>query len=791
MSKDIKLIKECLIKITNGDLSHNLDTALLNKKNDVGAVARLVQQIIENERENSKMLEKISQGDFSAAISNNKPVNDKKKVSINKIAEVLNQLNCDFESLYNDTLNGEACLKIEENKYPGGFRTLVEAANNSINTVISPIIESSQVISNMAVNNFTQGIIGDYSGIFKEYTDNINSLLDRFKAIESTLVKLSKGDTSDAEYYRKIGKRSDEDKLIPSLIQINETIGDLIEELDSVSLMCEKGDLKNARGNEDKFEGNYKKIVEGINKVTDSISKSFMDITRAMTAISVNDLTVDLEEEYSGDFKEMANSIRKMRNNLVLIQNELEKISKGDISNIEEVKSLGSLSENDHIIPALTTLMDIIKTLIDGIAQMGTEVEGGDLLYRIDDTNMEGEFANIVNGINNSFDLMANPLMEIAASLESLAVGNTHTLVTGTYNGIFESLAADANKIMNRIQTIILKITEVLTQVASGNLNIEQLDQLEGEWNGVPTALNNIIDSLNALVGNIYSAVDQVAAGAVQVSMGSQELSRGATVQASSVEQLTASITEIASQTKENAQNAGQASILAKDMRESALSGNNEMKEMLTSMEEINESSRSISKIIKVIDDIAFQTNILALNAAVEAARAGQHGKGFAVVAEEVRNLAARSAKAANETTSLIEGSINKVGKGTQIAKDTAKTLNSIVDGVDKVANLVENIAVASNEQATGIAQVNQGLEQVSKVVQTNSATAEQSAAASEELSGQANILKGSVEKFTLRAGNIKLNSEESNISYDEKSEDQKSTDSKPKIELAGDYGKY
>lgn len=241
-----------------------------------------------------------------------------------------------------------------------------------------------------------------------------------------------------------------------------------------------------------------------------------------------------------------------------------------------------------------------------------------------------------------------------------------------------------------------------------------------------------MIERNNEILTSINTAADQVASGSKQVSDSSIALSQGATEQASLVEELTASLEEISSQTKLNAQNANEANKLAADSKNSALQGNEQMKDMLAAMREINDASSNISKIIKVIDEIAFQTNILALNAAVEAARAGQHGKGFAVVAEEVRNLAARSANAAKETTDMIEGSIDKVQEGTRIADQTAAALQSIVGDIEKVANLVGDIAMASTEQAAAITQINQGISQVSQVIQTNSATSEESAAASE-----------------------------------------------------------
>lgn len=305
--------------------------------------------------------------------------------------------------------------------------------------------------------------------------------------------------------------------------------------------------------------------------------------------------------------------------------------------------------------------------------------------------------------------------------------------------------------VANMISTPLRRMVDAAEEIADGNLDVDVKIDSRDEVGELGSAFVKMTDHINEIMTNIDSAAEQVAAGSKQIADSSMGLSQGATEQASSIEELTASIEEISAQTRLNADSAGEANALAELTRTNAVEGNNEMKRMLKSMEEINESSTNISKIIKVIDEIAFQTNILALNAAVEAARARQHGKGFAVVAEEVRNLAARSADAAKETTRMIEGSIKKVDDGTKIATTTADALNQIVDDVAKVSGIVENIAIASNEQAIGISQINQGIMQVSEVVQMNSATSEESAAASEELSSQAELLREQAARFTLK----------------------------------------
>jgi methyl-accepting chemotaxis protein len=290
---------------------------------------------------------------------------------------------------------------------------------------------------------------------------------------------------------------------------------------------------------------------------------------------------------------------------------------------------------------------------------------------------------------------------------------------------------------------------EAVTPVASQDLRV-QVETL-GDRDTFGNAISQMVDSLNGMFGEINNSTAQVNTGAKQIADGSQALAQGSTQQAAAVEELSSSISEIAQKTKDNAEMANKAANLANTIKTNAEKGSGQMDEMMTAVKEINQASQSISKVIKVIDDIAFQTNILALNAAVEAARAGQHGKGFAVVAEEVRSLAAKSAEAAKDTGSLIENSIVKAELGARIADETAASLVEIVSGINESSQIVGEIARSSEEQSLGIAQINRGIDQVAQVVQQNSATAEESAAASEEMSGQSSMLEELVAQFKLR----------------------------------------
>jgi len=312
----------------------------------------------------------------------------------------------------------------------------------------------------------------------------------------------------------------------------------------------------------------------------------------------------------------------------------------------------------------------------------------------------------------------------------------------------FVSEKSKADKTANLLRLLFADINQVMSAVSEGDLSQRVSVEVEGELSTLMQNINMALIMLGQTISQVRSATGQIDAGTSQVSSSAQILADGSNDQAASLEEISSSMDEIGSKAKTNSENAQQAQALSKKTSSEVAQSNRQMEEMLSSMKKINETSTDVSKVIKVIDEIAFQTNLLALNAAVEAARAGKYGKGFAVVAEEVRNLASRSAEAAKDTTQLIESSIKEVENGVVKADQTAEILKGFIDSINKVTNIVDEISIVSQNQASSAYEVNTSLERVNNVVQQNSSISEETASTSQELSSQAEILMNLMNRF-------------------------------------------
>ncbi|MCI8636146.1 MAG: methyl-accepting chemotaxis protein [Eubacterium sp.] len=349
--------------------------------------------------------------------------------------------------------------------------------------------------------------------------------------------------------------------------------------------------------------------------------------------------------------------------------------------------------------------------------------------------------------------LIKIPISEIEYAATKMAEGDLDVKISYTAKDELGILAAQVRRLIHKLQVIIDDENKFLAKMAEGDFTVDSIceEEYTGGFHPLLVSFRGIAEKLNSTMLQISQSSSQVASEAEQVSNGAQALAQGSTEQASSVQELAATINDISNKVNQNADNARQANTTAGSVSTKMNVSNEKMQQMMQAMGDISSCSNEIGKIIKTIEDIAFQTNILALNAAVEAARAGNAGKGFAVVADEVRSLASKSAEASKNTSVLIENSLKAVKNGTQIADETAQSLLQAVNDVNEMTDLIGQISEASSNQAYSISQIITGIDQISSVVQTNSATSEESAASSEEMSNQAQLMKGLVAKFKLK----------------------------------------
>ncbi len=523
-----------------------------------------------------------------------------------------------------------------------------------------------------------------------------------------------------------------------------------LRKLSQLAKRVAEGDLSvNLAINSKDEIGRLSRDIQSMTSVFDSLGGN---INKLSADFGVGDIDSRIDEEkYSGDYKKVANGVNLLAggllNGLFYVSGLMSNFGNGDFA--VEVKQLpGKLYAVTEATETLKRNLENIATVVRELAEAGSN---GNLEKRADLSQFKGDWHTLSFNMNKMFESIAAPIAESVKVLKGMENGDLSLTVNGDYSGSYNDMKRSINEMRLKLSAYINEISIVLNSIAKKDLNVNITQHYVGDFIPIKTALMDISEALNTTLGEINASAEQVAAGAKQISESSMSLAVGSQEQTGAISDLSLTLENVNAQTSKNVEFTQTANNLATNAKESADTGNIEMANMLAAMEDIRTASQSISKIIKVIDDISFQTNLLALNAAVEAAHAGSHGVGFAVVADQVRNLAGKSLEAAKDTTALIEGTNEKVAVGMKLAEQTAGNLKHMSEQITQISSIVGNVAESSNSQAEGIKQINTALASIAAVTQSNSAVSQQSAASSEELSSQAEVFKSVVAQFVLK----------------------------------------
>jgi methyl-accepting chemotaxis protein len=730
-------------------------------------------------------------------------------VAINTCFDTVNALVSDALMLSKAAVDGKLATRADPGKHQGDYRKIVEGVNATLDAVIGPLNVAASYVDSIAKGDIPKKISDSYNGDFNLIKNNLNLCIDTVNALVEDSLMLSK-----AAVEGKLATRADPGKhqgdYRKIVVGVNATLDAVIGPLNVAATYVDsiaKGDIP--KKITDSYNGDFNLIKNNLNLCIDTVNALVEDSLMLSKAAVEGKLATRADaSKHQGDYRKIVEGVNATLDAVIGPLNVaaayVDNIAKGDIPK----KITDSYNGDFNLIKNnLNLCIDTVNALVADALMLSKAAVEGKLATRADPGKHQGDYRKIVEGVNATLDAVIGPLNVAASYVDSIARGDIPRKITDSYNGDFNLIKnnlnlcidsvnalvedslmlskaavegklatrADANKHLGDYRKIVEGVNKtldlvidpinetiaVMKKLAEGDLTTYIESAYAGDFDTLKQAISASLDSFNDIIGQVNIAVDQVAEGAQQVSQASQSLSQGATEQASSLEEITSSITEISSQTKQNTESAIQVNGLAKKAKSNAEQGNQQMQTLVAAMTDINKSADEINKIVKTIDDISFQINLLALNANVEAARAGKYGKGFAVVAEEVRNLAVRSANSVKDTTRMVEETITNINRGNSLVEVTAKQLVDIVEGASQVAVLAEEVATAGKEQTQGLEQISLGLSQIDQVTQANTASAEQSASASEELSSQSQQVKAMLSRFRIKARESKMSNAE------------------------------
>ena len=615
----------------------------------------------------------IAKGDFS------KEINIRQNDEIGKLADAFRDMQNSIGLVVKETddltravQDGNLDARGNTDVFKGGWRKLVSEVNNLIDSFVNPINMTAEYIEKMSKGDIPDKISNDYRGDFNKIKINLNMLINAMNETSMIAEAIAEGNlTVDAEI------RSENDRLMKAMNSMIKGLKDIMKEMNDLTAAVREGRL-DTRGNAEAYKGAWRELIIGVNSLIDAFADPINVTASYIERISKGDYPDKITEEYEGDFSEIKNSLNKLIENGFGSVRVAEKIAGGDLSVEVDI-----LSDKDILGKSLEKMVGTIKMITLDINELTDATLGGRLDARGDADKFRGEYAGIIAGVNHTLDAVVDPLNTTA---------------------------------------------EYVDMISKGSIPEKIKEKYKGDFNAIRKNLNTMIENLGRFATDVQNSSEKVASGSEQLSQNASHVSEGMTEQAASIEQISASTEEFSGIVRQNADNARETASIAAQAARDAREGGKAVSETVSAM-------KSISEKILIVEEIARQTNMLALNAAIEAARAGEYGKGFAVVAAEVRKLAERSQKAAQEINILS-------GSNIEIAEKAGELLDNIVPGIKKTAELVEEISASATEQSNGIAQVNESIQQLDLIIRKNADLTEDMASGSQEFSSQAENLQ-------------------------------------------------
>ncbi len=700
----------------------------------------------------AEYVDRISKGDIPPRITDkyNGDFNEIKN-NLNQCIDAINGLQNDLTGMIRGQKTGDIESRCTAKNLQGAYLELANGVNESLDTVISPVVEAIELMGRYAKGDLAQ----------------------QMRALPGKQIVLTNG-----------------------MNGIRTNVLALISDVNMLATAAVDGKLA-TRADASKHQGDFRKIVEGVNGTLDAVIGPLNVAAEYVDRIAKGDIPPRITDKYNGDFNEIKNNLNQCIDALSGLINEMNNMSKkhdeGDIDvMIDAGKFQGAYKDMGTGINAMVgghitvkkkamacvkefgqgnfeaplekfpgkkvfineTIEQVranLKALIADANMLATAAVDGKLATRADATKHQGDFRKIVEGVNHTLDAVIGPLNVTAEYVDRIAKGDIPPRITDKYNGDFNEIKNNLNTCIDALNLLI--VTDggtVLEKAAEKNLTVRMTGNYQGVYNVMKTNINKVIENLDVAFSQVFDATEQVSAVSGEMSSSAQNVSQGAQSQASTVEEISASIGELTKSTVDIAGSAGNTNQLAEETKKEAGDGRIAVNNAIESMKKISHSSEQIAEIIGVISEIADQTNLLALNAAIEAARAGEHGLGFAVVADEVRKLAERSSSAAKEIKSLIKESTQKVADGSVLSQQAGEALKKILASVEKTAGAIEQISAATEEQGSTANEVSKAVENVAAITEQNASASEELAASAEQLSSSSDVLRNLIETFQI-----------------------------------------